>query len=132
MTNEPEWVERLEKKIEENYFVTPSSHLNVDGLKLFIKEEKEKSYQDGRREGRSDPELFDEQYLTVTVPLIEKAKSELLSKIEEEVDDCFWECPMHGKAMFKSAVDCADCKESLEVNVILKDVKSILSKYKTL
>ena len=109
MTNEPEWVERLEKKIEENYFVTPSSHLNVDGLKLFIKEEKEKSYQDGRREGRSDPELFDEQYLTVTEKKKKKAKSELLSKIEEEVDEI---------------------KTQIFVAETLKDVKSILSKYK--
>lgn len=111
MTNEPEWVERLEKKIEENYFVTPSSHLNVDGLKLFIKEEKEKSYQDGRREGRSDPELFDEQYLTVTVPLIEKAKSELLSKIEEEVEK----------------LEVTHSEEGLK-----DDILHLLSKYKTL
>lgn len=56
MTNEPEWMKRFNKKIKENYFVTPSSHLNVYGLKAFIKEEKEKT------------------------------KSELLSKIEEEME----------------------------------------------
>ncbi len=127
MTNEPEWVERLEKKIEENYFVTPSSHLNVDGLKLFIKEEKEKSYQDGRREGRSDPELFDEQYLTVTVPLIEKAKSELLSKIEEEVDEIETQI-----FVAETEGDVVPVMETSGYKKALKDVKSILSKYKTL
>jgi len=59
MTNEPEWMKRFNKKIKENYFVTPSSHLNVYGLKAFIKEEKEKT------------------------------KSELLSKIEEEMEEFF-------------------------------------------
>lgn len=126
MTNEPEWEKEFEKYWIYFCQYYPEKEKGLFGnIKSFIKEEKEKSYREGQRSLDAHILCRKEE-----IENIAKDKSELLSKIEEEVNDCFWECQMHGKAIFKLAVDCDDCREALVVNQILKDVKSILSKYK--
>jgi hypothetical protein len=110
MTNEPEWENKFDEEFGKFFeqgvsggFYLVSTMIGVQDLKTFIKEEKEKSYRDGYKKGAisSDDVAFH----------IEREKSELLSKIEEEVEGIKPEwAPI--------------CRDALD------EVTKILSKYK--
>lgn len=120
MTNEPEWVERFDKRF--GGLAKLGTHAKgfdiLDGpmnevlkdVKSFIqdtiKEEKEKSFREGQ--------LSDDAHILCRkheIEDIEKAKSELLSKIEEEVEK----------------LEVTHSEEGLK-----DDILHLLSKYKTL
>lgn len=115
MTNEPEWENKFDEEFGKFFeqgvsggFYLVSTMIGVQDLKTFIKEEKEKSYRDGYKKGAisSDDVAFH----------IEREKSELLSKIEEEVQE-------------RRGV-CKSMAEQTAQDGFALEVLAILSKYK--
>lgn len=132
MTNEPEWEKEFGEKLQHylchleqfdimNQYPTDTQQYRdalqrdrenlkdeYQSLKAFIKEEKEKSYRDGYKKGAisSDDVAFH----------IEREKSELLSKIEEEVQE-------------RRGV-CKSMAEQTAQDGFALEVLAILSKYK--
>lgn len=128
MTNEPEWVERFDKRF--GGLAKLGTHAKgfdiLDGpmnevlkdVKSFIQdtinEEKEKSFREGQ--------LSDDAHILCRkheIEDIEKAKAELLSKIEEEVGATFCKSPLMKR-------------KDKDGDAFYLDVINILSKYKTL
>ena len=91
MTNEPEWMERFDKKFHgalNQIEIMANVHPHDVGkfyseinsfIQSTIKKEKEKSFVEGQMAGGLNA-------FPICIEEIEKAKAELLSKIEEEVE----------------------------------------------
>lgn len=131
MTNEPEWVEEFDSLYEDvlNFAICcEGSSLDcacnretvLENVKGFIREEKEKSYREGYRAGffiRLDEKGNEVAGEKVVESIKKQAKAELISKIEEEVENMSGIVfPGGGRHLV------------LEKNAVI----SLLSKYKTL
>jgi len=146
MTNEPEWMERFDKKFHgalNQIEIMANVHPHDVGkfyseinsfIQSTIKKEKEKSFVEGQMAGGLNA-------FPICIEEIEKAKAELLSKIEEEKERIFkaltvdidtsqmldgWEKYWVSVGSGRYIEGCIECENSKRIK------EALLSKYKTL